>query len=191
MSSWPGSSVSCQLRSSPRDTWVGATPGVCLVARRPTAGRLHRAIALMAAALLGLIPIGCSGTTESKIVGKWSRLDETWAAQRTPRGLASIYTVAIEFRGDGTYTLFNEMGEYTGQLSGKYVIEKSGSTPRLTLDTNGIDLHNLQVTGDSGGGVFAVPRLEWSEARYALRIAGDKLTLAGDAGEAAFLKVMR
>jgi hypothetical protein len=150
----------------------------------------HRAMAMLAAAVLGLALYGCARTTEAQIVGKWSRLDETWAAQRTPRGLSSIYTVAIEFREDGTYTLFNEMGQYTGQPGGKYLILRSGSTTSLALDKHGIDLHNLRVI-DGPGGAYSVPRIEMSAAKYALMIAGNKLTLAGDDGEATFLRVAR
>lgn len=134
----------------------------------------------------------CSKSVEKQIVGKWSRLDETWPAQRGPRKLGPIYTLEIEFLSDGIYTTRNEWGDsgVFRSLEGKYKLTQSGGVYQLVLDKAGVDLLNVRASGPMPLNLLGpLPRVETLEAKYAVKIEGNKLTLSSENGEPAFLRV--
>jgi hypothetical protein len=158
--------------------------------RKSNRGPSVLAISVCALAVFCLWLGACSRSVDKQIVGKWSRLDETWAAQKTPRNLSPFeYTVTIELLEGGTYKLTNETGlpslPYV-HPEGKYQLMKSGDRESLVLDKLGIDGLNTKISGQIAPGL---PKLETSAAKYALKIEGEKLTLTGDNGESIFLRV--
>jgi|GEM_PF-2101768 len=123
------------------------------------------------------------------IVGKWSRLDETWPAQKSRRGLDAYYTVAIEFHVDGSYQITNELaGEMTGTPKGKYRIVEAGASTSLILDNIGVDSMNVSMRESLNP--YMPPSLTIREANYTIDLESDKLTLKNsDNGESTFLRV--
>jgi hypothetical protein len=158
-----------------------------------TSKRLNWVLIVSALAAFSLSLNSCAKTPKKGIVGKWSRLDETWPAQKSPRNLGFEYTVTIEFLEDGTYKLGNEFGDMLGYPGGKYKVIKSGDGESLVLDKIGIDGLNVHVkTMPPPGFIYPPPPPTFvtQDAKYGIKIEGEKLTLtAEDKGESAFLRV--
>ncbi len=126
---------------------------------------------------------------DQRIVGKWSRLDETWPAQKSLRGLGAYHTVAIEFHMDGSYQITEELvGEMPGTPKGKYRIVEAGASTSLILDGIGVD--SMNVSMHESLNLFTPPSLTIREANYTIDLESNKLTLKNnDIGESTFLRV--